>query len=124
MILVRHLSERREFSRPDIRHVHEWNKRLHSQEIKPQERFEEFLGHLHAAPRNPLQSSLLLSCKIRRKTMTNKKSSAPARYETHKLGANKNDPAVKRRKKEGNFSQSKDIREDRSVRQRTFGHRK
>ncbi len=42
----------------------------------------------------------------------------------HKLGANRNEMAIKRKRKDKNFSQSKDIREDRSVRQRTSGHKK
>ena len=42
----------------------------------------------------------------------------------HKLGGNKNELATKKRKKDKNFSQSKDIREDRGVRQRTSGHKK
>ena len=37
--------------------------------------------------------------------------------EPHKLGANKKDPAVKTVKHDANFKQSRDIREDRGVRQ-------
>ena len=42
----------------------------------------------------------------------------------HKYGANSNELSVKKKKLDNNFSQSKDTREDRSVRQRTFNHKR
>ncbi len=42
----------------------------------------------------------------------------------HKRGANQNEMAVKGRKKDKNFSQSRDVREDRGTRQTKMGLRK
>ena len=36
---------------------------------------------------------------------------------SHKLGANRNEPAKKARTKDANFAQSRDVREDRGQRQ-------
>jgi hypothetical protein len=41
-----------------------------------------------------------------------------SKLRSHKLGANRNELATKKKKLAANFSQSKDIWEDRSVRQR------
>ncbi|MBF0493054.1 MAG: hypothetical protein HQM15_09780 [Deltaproteobacteria bacterium] len=46
------------------------------------------------------------------------------RVHQHKYGANRNELAMKKKKLDSNFSQSKDIWEDRSVRQRTFNHKR
>jgi len=40
---------------------------------------------------------------------------------SHKLGANQKEPAVKARKRDPNFSQSRDLREDRGERQIKMG---
>lgn len=57
--------------------------------------------------------------------MSQTSSSQPSRtVKAHKRGANSNETASKPRKHDKNFSQSKDIHEDRSVRQRTMGHKK
>ena len=44
-----------------------------------------------------------------------------AKSTSHKLGANQKEAAKRAPKKERNFSQSKDIRENRSLRQEKFG---
>ncbi len=46
------------------------------------------------------------------------------RKKTHKLGANSNELAVKRRKHTGRFSESRDVREDRGRRQSKLASRK
>ncbi len=43
---------------------------------------------------------------------------------SHKLGANRNEMATKHRKATKNFSQSKDVREDRGRRQTKLGAKK
>jgi hypothetical protein len=40
---------------------------------------------------------------------------------THKLGANQKEPAVKTRKRDPNFKQSRDVHEDRGERQIKMG---
>ena len=41
---------------------------------------------------------------------------------SHKLGANRKEPAKRKRQKDHNFAQSRDIREDRGERQAKFVH--
>jgi hypothetical protein len=43
--------------------------------------------------------------------------------EPHKLGANSHDPARPQKKRDANFSQTRDIREDRGERQIKFAKR-
>ena len=51
---------------------------------------------------------------MKKKTASPKSEGTKA---SHKLGANRHDPARRQQKRDKNFKQSKDVREDRGVRQ-------